>query len=346
KIDESLNASWVEEDYFVPLKTIAKTQEETLDQLLAIPAVTSVETTGRAYPSGEASAHLTGYVGQVTAEAMEKNPDRNLKEDDVIGKRGLEQLFDEELHGEDGVKIIIEKKKEEDQTEEIVLAEKPVKHGEHVQVAIDVNIQEKIFNSYEGKAGTAAAIDPKTGETYALVSSPSFDPNEMAYGISQSRWDSLNEDENEPFLNRFSATFAPGSVLKPVTAAIGMKNGTIDPKEGIDINGLTWAKENWGNFKVKRVSTSENPVDLRSAIIRSDNIYFAMKAVEMGADQYVEGLQSFGLGEELPITYPFSVSQISNEGNLKDEILLANTSYGQGEIELSSLHMALSYTAF
>ena len=346
KIDESLNASWVEEDYFVPLKTIAKTQEETLDKLLAIPAVTSVETTGRAYPSGEASAHLTGYVGQVTAEDMEKNPDRNLKEDDVIGKRGLEQLFDEELHGEDGVKIIIEKKKEEDQTEEIVLAEKPVKHGEHVQVAIDVNIQEKIFNSYEGKAGTAAAIDPKTGETYALVSSPSFDPNEMAYGISQSRWDSLNEDENEPFLNRFSATFAPGSVLKPVTAAIGMKNGTIDPKEGIDINGLTWAKENWGNFKVKRVSTSENPVDLRSAIIRSDNIYFAMKAVEMGADQYVEGLQSFGLGEELPITYPFSVSQISNEGNLKDEILLANTSYGQGEIELSSLHMALSYTAF
>src|SRR5699024_11162527 len=131
KIDESLNASWVEEDYFVPLKTIAKTQEETLDKLLAIPAVTSVETTGRAYPSGEASAHLTGYVGQVTAEDMEKNPDRNLKEDDVIGKRGLEQLFDEELHGEDGVKIIIEKKKEEDQTEEIVLAEKPVKHGEH-----------------------------------------------------------------------------------------------------------------------------------------------------------------------------------------------------------------------
>src|SRR5699024_3202386 len=82
KIDESLNASWVEEDYFVPLKTIAKTQEETLDKLLAIPAVTSVETTGRAYPSGEASAHLTGYVGQVTAEDMEKNPDRNLKEDE------------------------------------------------------------------------------------------------------------------------------------------------------------------------------------------------------------------------------------------------------------------------
>ncbi len=344
-IDDSLSASWVEEGHFVPLKVVPSTDEDKLAKLFEIPAVTSVETTGRTYPAGKAAAHLTGYIDKVTAEEIEKFPEQHYKETDVIGKRGLEQLYEDTLRGEDGVKIIIEKQ-DADQKEEILLAEKPVQHGEHVQVAIDVNIQEKIFKAYGDQSGTAAAIHPKTGEVLALISSPSFDPNELAYGISQNRWDQLMEDKKQPFVNRFTATYAPGSVIKPVTAAIGLSNGTIKPEEGITINGLTWGKENWGNFKVKRVSTTSTPVDLRVALLKSDNIYFAMKAVEMGENKFIEGLKQFGIGEELPLAYPFSVSQISNNGKLNDEILLANTSYGQGEIELSSLHMALTYSAF
>ncbi|MEI3613833.1 penicillin-binding transpeptidase domain-containing protein [Pseudogracilibacillus sp. SO30301A] len=344
-INDSLSASWVEESHFVPLKVVPSTAEEKLDKLFEIPAVTSVETTGRTYPAGKAAAHLTGYVDKVTAEEIEKFPEQHYKETDVIGKRGLEQLYEDTLRGEDGVKIIIEKQ-DADQKEEILLAEKPVQHGEHVQVAIDVNIQEKIFKAYGDQSGTAAAIHPKTGEILALISSPSFDPNELTYGITQKRWDQLMEDKNQPFLNRFTATYAPGSVIKPVTAAIGLSNGTIKPEEGITINGLTWGKDNWGNFKVKRVSTTSTPVDLRVALLKSDNIYFAMKAVEMGENKFIEGLKQFGIGEELPLSYPFSVSQISNSGKLNDEVLLANTSYGQGEIELSSLHMALTYAAF
>src|SRR5690625_1488223 len=344
-IDQSLQASWVEDDHFVPLKIIPKTAENTFTELLNIPAVTYLETSGRIYPSGEAAAHLTGYIGQVTAEEIEEFPERNYKESDVIGKRGLEQLYEEKLRGEDGVKIKIEKQNG-GSTDETVLAEKPVKHGEHVQVTIDINIQERIFSEYDEKSGTAAAIQPKTGEVLALISSPSFDPNELTYGVSQTEWDALMEDEDQPFINRFTATFAPGSAIKPITSAIGLTNGTIKPDEGIDIEGLTWAKENWSKFKVRRVSESDKPVDLHSAITRSDNIYFAMKALEMGPEAYIEGLKQFGLEESLPIEYPFSVSQISNDGTLNDEILLANTSYGQGEIELSSLHMALAYTPF
>src|SRR5699024_5067217 len=108
----------------------------------------------------------------------------------------------------------------------------PVQHGEHVQVAIDVNIQEKIFNAYGEHSGTAAAIHPKTGEILALISSPAFDPNELTYGITQTNWDQLMEDEKQPFVNRFTATYAPGSVIKPITAAIGLNNGTIKPNEG------------------------------------------------------------------------------------------------------------------
>src|SRR5699024_6041400 len=135
--------------------------------------------------------------------------------------------------------------------------------GENIQLSIDVNIQEKIFNAYEDSAGTAAMIQPKTGEVLALVSSPSFDPNDFIYGISQANWDQLSENPKNPLLNRFTSTYAPGSVIKPISAAIGLKNGTITHDEGIEINGLTWGKESWGDVKVTRVSATGIPVDLK-----------------------------------------------------------------------------------
>lgn len=342
-IDKQLSADWVQEDHFVPLKVIPKNDEKTLNELLSIPAVSTQETTGRVYPANEAAAHLTGYIGKITEEEMKEHKDYPYKESDFIGKRGLEQLYEKQLRGEPGVKILIEKEVDGEK-EEIVLAEKPVKHGEHVQVNIDVNIQERVFEAFENHPGNAAVIHPKTGEILALVSSPSFDPNEFVYGITQSRWDQLMDDENEPFVNRFAATYAPGSVIKLVSAAIGLNTGSIDPNEKVDIKGLTWGKESWGDYEVRRVSDTGKPVHLRDAIVYSDNIYFAMKAVELGHNKFTEGLKQFGFTEKLPIDFPISTSQISNEGHLQDEILLANTSYGQGEIEVSTLHIALAYT--
>lgn len=339
-IDKKLSADWVEDEHFVPLKTIPRSEKSTFDKLLQIPAVTYMETTGRAYPSKGAAAHLTGYIGPITAEEMEKYPAGTYDENDLIGKRGLEQLYEEQLRGEDGVTISVV---QEETDEPIVLAEKPVKDGENIKLAIDVNVQEELFAKLENHPGTAAAIQPETGEILALVSSPSFDPNAFTFGISQKKWDQLMNDEEEPFVNRFSATYAPGSVIKPISAAIGLQHGTIKAEEGITINGLTWGKESWGGATIKRVSASGGPVDLRKALVASDNIYFAMKAVEMGTDDYVKGLKQFGFEEEIPIAFPIKTSQIAN-APLKDEILLANTSYGQGEMEVSALHMALMYT--
>lgn len=148
-------------------------------------------------------------------------------------------------------------------------------------------------------------------------------------------------------LNRFSATFAPGSVIKPITGAIGLNNGTIKPGEGIKIEGLDWSNgKGWGDYQVHRVSESNGPVDLTDALVRSDNIFFAMKAVEMGSEAYVKGLKQFGLSEKMPYEYPIAASTISSNGKLEDEVLLANSSYGQGELEMSSLHLATAYTTF
>lgn len=342
-IDSRLNADWVQPDQFVPLKKVPKTQQDIVDQLLNLDGILQREVTGRVYPSGEAAAHLIGHIGQITAEELEELDANQYSAHDMIGKRGLEQLFEERLKGEKGLKIYVSNEGEE----AAVLADNPVKHGENITLTIDANIQDKIFFSYEGEAGTAAAIDPKSGETLALVSSPGFDPNDFLYGISQSKWDQLNEDPQTPLVNRFSATYAPGSVIKPITAAIGLQNGTLDPDEGVEIKGLTWSNgKGWGDYEVRRVSQTNKPVDLADALNRSDNIYFSMKAIDMGSQSFVDGLESFGFGEKVPFEYPITTSTISSSGTLNGEVEVANTSYGQAQIEMSILHLAVAYTTF
>src|SRR5699024_5177346 len=124
-----------------------------------------------------------------------------------------------------------------------------------------------------------------------------------------------------------------------------LKNGMITHDEGIEINGKDWSKKGWGDAVITRVSTTNKPVDLKLALENSDNIYFAMKAVEMGSDKFIKGMKDLGFNEKLPIKYPIQKSQISNDDKI-DEILLANTSYGQGQIEMSALHLAFAYTPF
>ncbi|WP_080873238.1 penicillin-binding transpeptidase domain-containing protein [Oceanobacillus timonensis] len=336
-IQYDLEAEWVEDDLFVPLKTILPDDSDTVQELNAIDGVSYREKEGRIYPEGEIAAQLVGYLRSVNAEDLEELDTTEYDASDNIGARGLESLFEEELRGKKGATIEVTK----DGEENVVLAEKEAEDGENVTVTIDINIQDKVFQGFDEEPGNAAVIDPKSGETLALVSSPSFDPNDILYGTSSNFWSDMEEDELQPMQNRFSSTFAPGSVIKPITGAIGLQNGTIDYDEGIEIDGLEWE-----DYNVTRVSTSDEPVDLDDALIRSDNIYFAMKAVEMGGDAFAEGLEAFGVGEEFPYTYPVSDSTISNSGDLDDDYLLAHTSYGQGEIQMSALHLATAYSTF
>ncbi|SFD97188.1 penicillin-binding protein [Lentibacillus persicus] len=343
EIDRLINQDWVQPNMFVPLTKLPPSAENAINQLTEIDGVAFRDATGRVYPLGKAAAHLTGYVSQVTAEDLEELDEEKYDADDMIGQRGLESLYEEKLKGEEGATITAVN----EDGDETVIAEKEAQNGENIVTTIDADVQEAIYKAYDGDSGTAAAIDPKTGETLALVSSPSFTPDTFLYGISQSDYDTLQTDPQQPMLNRFSATFSPGSAIKPVTAAIGLNNGSIKPGEGMEIDGLTWSNgEGWGDYKVRRVSTSDGPVDVTDALVRSDNIYFARKAVEMGNEQFVNGFQEFGFGEDLPFEYPMTSSSVSTNGKIDDEVQLANTSYGQGQIEVSALHLALAYTPF
>lgn len=341
-ISQQLNQSWVQPDYFVPLKKIAISQNEEYEDVFQVAGVTSKEVDMREYPYGQSVSHLIGYVGRVNAEELEEHKDEGYKETDFIGKRGLEQLLEKQLRGEDGIRIYIEKT--EYNSEKITIAEKPAVNGETIKLTIDGELQKQTFAAMGGEPGTAAVIDPKTGETLVLTSSPAFDPTEFMIGISQTNYSKLTEDPNQPLINKFSATYAPGSAIKPLTAAIGMSKGTLKPDEGHNIEGKKWQKDSsWGDFNVTRLYTPPNPVDLKKALVYSDNIYFAMESLKIGRESFVDGLTNFGFGEDMPYSYPIRKSQISNDGKIISEGQLADTSFGQGQMLMNIVHLASSF---
>jgi cell division protein FtsI/penicillin-binding protein 2 len=341
EINKELTQSWVQDGYFVPLKTVAETEEGLIQKAMAIQGATTSAKAVRVYPYGASAAHLTGYVGDVNAEELKEN--EGYKEGDQIGKRGLEQLFEKELRETDGVQIFIEKEKQEP----IVMAKTEPQNGQDMQMTINAELQKQLYAEMDGEAGTASAVNPKTGEVLAELSSPSFDPNEFARGITGDRYKELQENPLQPLLNRFAAAYSPGSTIKPITAAVAMKAGKLDPAAGKKIEGLQWQKDSsWGNYRVTRVSTSAAPVTLESALVASDNIYFAMTALNTGTEQMKSGLNAFGFGEKFPFMYPLRNSQLSNSGEFDSDIMLADTGYGQGEVLTNMTHLASAYGTF
>ncbi|QMT18288.1 penicillin-binding transpeptidase domain-containing protein [Planococcus maritimus] len=345
-IEESLNQSWVQPNQFVPLTKASKSAEQLIADIEASDVATYQETAMREYPYGEAFGHLTGYIGSITAEQLEELKGQGYGANDLIGRQGLERRLEEQLRGESGARILIEKQAEG--AEDIVLAEQEPIDGEDVELTIDAELQTAAYDSMQGEPGAAAAVSPETGETLALISSPGFDPNEFIAGISGERYAELSDDPLNPLFTRFAASYAPGSTIKPVTAAIGMEAGTLDPQQGLEIDGQTWQKDSsWGSYRVSRLHPeAPNPIDLNKALVYSDNIYFARQALEMGTDTFIDGLTSYGFGEELPFAIELESSQISNDGTLGSEGQLADTSFGQGEMLANILHLASAYEPF
>ena len=342
QIKKALGASWVKPGQFVPLKKVSMNDKERITQLVALEPVQTRKVDARVYPYGQSAAQLVGYVGAITADELERLKDKGYTSSDVIGKRGLEQVLDEQLKGTSGVKIVIKKKAAG--VANVVLAEKPVVDGKDVKLTIDAEMQKSVFTEMGGEAGTAAAMNPLTGETLALVSSPSFDPNQAVLGFSAEEWKTLQDDPKKPLTTRFKQAYAPGSVMKPLTAAVGLANGTLVPGEAVPIIGKQWQKDkSWGNYFVTRVHAGTDPVNLEKALVYSDNIYFAQAALKIGKDKFVDGLKKFGFEEELGYPYPLEKSMTGSMGN---DIALADSGYGQGQVQMSIVHLMASYTPF
>lgn len=359
EIEKKLSATWVKDDFFVPVKTLQKVEKielmsmeldeevikeyERQQQLLEIPGVMILDTEIRAYPLGDAAAHLVGYVQGVTAEDLEKHAGEGYTASSVIGRSGAEGLFESELKGRNGCRIYIVDANGNTKKE---LANRPAENGRTIKLTIDSKLQSALYEQFREDKSCQVAMNPYTGEVLALVSTPSYDNNDFIMGLSSEKWTALSEDENKPLYNRFRQTWCPGSTFKSVIAAIGLESGAVDPNEDYGNVGLSWQKDaSWGSYHVTTLHAYE-PVVLENALIYSDNIYFAKAALKIGAEEMKNSLLRLGFQEEMPFEAVMSKSQYSNTENIETEIQLADSGYGQGQILVNPLHMACIYTAF
>ncbi|MCI9137042.1 MAG: penicillin-binding transpeptidase domain-containing protein [Lachnospiraceae bacterium] len=331
-IEKKLAQQWVKDDSFVPIQTVPKLKEAELmaleqeegleeekerqEKLLAVPGVLLSDTQVREYPLKEAASHLIGYVQQVTAEDLKEHEGEGYTAGSVIGRSGVEGLFEKELK------------------------------GQNVRLTIDADLQAHIYEQFQSDKSCSAAVNPDTGEVLALVSTPSYDNNDFIMGFSSGQWNALSEDENKPMYNRFQQVWCPGSVLKPVIAAAGLESGAVNPAKDYGKEGLSWQKDaSWGAYHVTTLHAYE-PVTLENALIYSDNIYFAKAALKIGREELEASLSRLGFGEELPFEIKMQKSQYSNTEKIETEIQLADSGYGQGQILVNPLHLACIYSAF
>lgn len=343
-ITSSLNASYVQDDTFVPLKQISKADTETESRLLEISGILINDATARVYPLGAAAGHLTGYVQSITAEELEEKQDEGYHSNSVIGKSGLELAYEDELRATDGSSINVV---DEDGNIVDTLASQEAQNGQDIYVTIDASLQQDAYNQFSSDPGTAAAMNPKTGEILALVSTPGYDPNEFVMGMSDSRWNELSSAEDTPLNNRFLSTWVPGSTFKALTAVIGVDSGKLDPAENLGYEGLSWQKdESWGNYHVTTLTDYGDQVNLENALVYSDNIYFAKAALNIGADTLIEKFKAMGFEENVPFELSLTPSTYDDDDNIDSDIQLADTGYGQGQLLVNPVHMLSMYSLF
>lgn len=340
-IKQQTEQDWVKDDTFVPLKTVQNMNQDTKN-FVEKYHLTTQETESRQYPLEEATTHLLGYVGPINSEELKQKAFKGYKKDAIVGKKGIEKLYDKDLQNKDGYRVTII-----DDNNKVIdtLIKKKKKDGKDIKLTIDARVQKSIYNNMKDDYGSGTAIHPQTGELLALVSTPSYDVYPFMNGMSDEDYKKLTEDDKEPLLNKFQITTSPGSTQKILTAMIGLNNKTLDDKTSYKINGKGWQKDkSWGDYNVTRYEVVNGDIDLKQAIESSDNIFFARVALELGSKKFEEGMKRLGVGEDIPSDYPFYNAQISNK-NLDNEILLADSGYGQGEILINPVQILSIYSA-
>lgn len=340
-IQKAMSASWIQDDSFVPLKTIPYSDIQLKEKLLVIPGVKLTSTTIRTYPYGEITSHMLGYLQKVNAEDLEKHKGEGYTENSYIGRSGIEAAYEKELKGKAGKTIsIVDKNGKRIDT----IAEMKKEDGKTIDLTIDINLQKNLYNAFQKDKSASVALNPQTGEVLALVSTPSFSSNDFILGMSTEKWDQLNNDQNLPLSNRFKSAVIPGSSMKPITAAIGLDSKKLDAKEDLKAE-MKWQKDSsWGGYYVTTLH-APTPNNLRNALVQSDNVYFAKAALQIGAGNLEKGYKQLKIGEKIPFELALNKSQYTSK-DFKDDIQVADSGYGQGQILMNPVQMASVYGAF
>ena len=250
----------------------------------------------RNYPYGELASHVIGYIGRINQSEKEKIEDdddqANYRGTEYIGKLGVEQSFERQLHGVTGVEHIETSAGGRAMRR---LSSSKATPGDTVVLSIDIKLQHLVEQMFGERRGALVALNPKNGDVLAFVSKPTFDSNLFVEGIDQENWQMLNESPDRPLLNRaLRGTYPPGSTYKPFMALAALETGTRKPDTLINDPGFYM-------FGGHRFGSPENErggiMDMRRAIVESSNAYFYSLANELGVDTMHDFMKPFGFGQ-------------------------------------------------
>ena len=343
-INSELSASYVKADTFVPLKTVGKNEMELKNKLLEIKGVKIIDTDERIYPQGVSTSQLVGYIQPINSEELKEKAKEGYTSSSKIGKYGLERAYESTLRAVNGSEIYIEDANGNKKTS---IAKQEQKDGQDVKLTIDSKLQQTVYEQFKDDKSAVVVMNPKTGEVLALASCPSFDSNDFSLGMTTADYKNLTENPDNLLYNRYLATYAPGSSFKPIIGAIGLTTGAFSADDDFGRSGTKWQNDSsWGDFYITTLSTYSGPANLKNALIHSDNIYFAKAALKIGGKNLINSLKNIGFGQQIEFPQTISKSSYSNSESFTNETQLANSGYGQGEVLVNPIHMAMMYSAF
>ncbi len=344
-LQKKMSASWINDDSFVPIKTVSEATKNDLinKNILGINGVKISTVSIRTYPYDKVASHIVGYVQNVNAEDLKKHKNEGYNSTSVIGRSGIEAAYEEKLRGITSGKIDLVDKNDKVIQE---LCHKEVKMSpQDITLTIDIDLQQSLYNEYQNDKSASVALNPKTGEVLALVSTPSYSNNDFVLGLSTDKWNALNNDVNQPLMSRYKQTYTPGSSMKPITAAIGLETKAIDPDKDLGAKDKWQKDSSWGNYYVTTLH-APSPNNLKNAITYSDNVYFSRSALNIGKDNLFKYYKNLKIGEKIPFELALNKSRYINKNQKVSDQLIADSGYGQGQILMNPLQLASIYSAF
>ena len=305
-----------------------------------LPELDTLDEQRRLYPRGGFAAHLIGYVGEVSEADLNNSKFAFYEPGDVVGKSGVEEAYDEVLRGQDGSRDMIVNSHGR---EVGVMGEEYARPGQDLRLTIDLDVQRAAEQAMEGKIGAIVALDPHTGEILAMVSRPTFDPNEFSVRLSRTYWQTILENQDHPLLNKaIQAQLAPGSTFKIIMSLAGLQEGKAQDLR-VSCNG---GASFYGHFFA--CDRHHGSVDIRSAIPYSCDTFYYTLANRLGIDTIARYANEVGIGVKTGVDLPDEAAGVmpSEQWKLKtqhDKWYAGETisvGIGQGAIQVTPLQLA------
>ncbi|HWB31833.1 MAG TPA: penicillin-binding protein 2 [Acidobacteriaceae bacterium] len=305
-----------------------------------LPELETVDEPRRLYPLNGFAAHLIGYVGEVSEADLESGRYDFYEPGDMVGKSGVEATYDRWLRGVDGYREVVVNSHGKEVGQ---LGEQLAIPGHDLRLTIDLDLQKVAEKAMEGKIGGVVAMDPHTGEILAMVSRPTFDPNQFAGRLTRSYWSQIVNDPNHPLLNKaIQAQLAPGSTFKIIMSLAGLQENVAQDMHVMCNGGGTF----FGHFFA--CDKHHGMVDIDHAIPWSCDTFYYTLAEKLGIDTIAKYAKEVGLSQKTGIDLPDEAdgTMPSTEWKLRTQHEkwyageVISVGIGQGAIQVTPVQLA------